>query len=208
MLRVSAQLVSHEVRRLKKICNNGSELHMKRFFPPGLALLLVIGSLGHVLGAAFCPRALQHDCCFGKTSSHTETCSTHEHPAMHGMAMSGMAMDGMAMDDIVMDDAPPVDVSLATAPPIVIAEESAANGFEPPLESCPHCLGHSGPVNAPVSFVSGPDQSGKDVGSVPLPVSGFFVRPALTLGQTALPRQHAPPGQSGPRHILISVFLI
>lgn len=195
---------------------------MKRFFLIGLALLLMLSSLGHVLAAAFCPRAFGRECCFAKTASHTHSSSSsHENMAVPDMHMDGMSMDGMNMDDMAMDvtsmdhmplndiviDASNIDVSIPFSP-AAFSEEAVANKFDQPVESCAHCLGHSGIVNAPVSFVSVSDQSGKEIGSVLLPVSRFLSRPAITLAQIGLPREHAPSDSSAPRHILISVFLI
>lgn len=195
---------------------------MKRFFLTSLALLLVLSSLGHVLAAAFCPRALGRECCFAKTSSHARrSSSSHEKMALHDMHMDGMSMDGMNMDDMAMDatstdhmatnemmiDAVTVDMSIRFSPP-ALTEEAVANKFDQPVESCAHCLSHSGIANAPVLFVSVSDQSGNEIGSVLLPVPRFLLRPAIALAQIGLPREHAPPDSSAPRHILISVFLI
>ncbi|HAF16376.1 MAG TPA: hypothetical protein DCK99_22290, partial [Blastocatellia bacterium] len=66
---------------------------MKRLFPTSLALLLVMSSLGHVLAAAFCPRALGRECCFAKTPSHMHSSSSsRENMAVHDMHMDGMSM--------------------------------------------------------------------------------------------------------------------
>jgi hypothetical protein len=174
---------------------------MKRFFPTSLALLLVMGSLGHVFAAALCPGSFGRECCFAKTSNHThDSSSCHQDMAMHLMPMDGMPTDNMAMDDTAT-----VDTSKRLAPPVV-NKEAVANRFEQPVEPCPHCLAHSGSVNAPVSFVS--VQSGREIGSVLLPVSRFHIRPAIAVAQIGLPREHPPPDSSAPRHILISVFLI
>jgi 3-oxoacyl-[acyl-carrier-protein] synthase III len=196
---------------------------MKRLFPTSLALLLVMASLGHVLAAAFCPRALGHECCFAKTASHTHSSSSSQvNKVVPDMQMDGMSMDGMNMDDVVMADtssldhraindttidAATIDMSIPFSPP-AFSEDVVANKFDQPIESCAHCFGHSGVANAPVSSVSVSDHSGKEIGSVLLPGSRFNVRPAIALAQIGLPREHAPPGSSTPRHILINVFLI
>jgi hypothetical protein len=195
---------------------------MKRLFPTSLALLLVMASFGHVLAAAFCPRVLGRECCFAKTPSHMHSSSSsRENMAVHDMHMDGMSMDGMNMDDMAMPDtsmdhmavndmvidAATVDMFIPLSPP-AFTEEAVTNKFDQPVGACPHCLGHSGIVNAPVSSVSVPDQSGKETGSVLLPVSRFPIRPAIALAQIGLPREHAPPGSGAPRYILISVFLI
>jgi len=138
------------------------------------------------------------------------------HIHVDDMSMAGMNMDDMAMDATSTDhlalndmliDATAVDMSIPYSRPAV-GEEVVANRFDQPIESCAHCVGHSGKATAPVSSVSVADQSGKEIGSVLLPVSRFLIRPTAPLAQIGLPRDHAPPGTSAPRHILISVFLI
>lgn len=187
---------------------------MKRFFPTSLALLLVMGSLGHVFAAAFCPRMLGHDCCLPKTSSDQHASRSDHH--MHGMAMDAMShesmpMDGSDMQDMIMDDEGLRSAPLATNDGALLFTSEVivpANTLELPNDTCGHCLSHSGITNAPVSSVSVPDQSNRDHGSVVLPVSKFLARPTMTQAQIGLPREHAPPGSTAPRHILISVFQI
>ena len=171
-----------------------------------------MGSLGNVFAAAFCPRMLGHDCCFAKTSSDLHSGLSHQH--MHGVAMVGMTDESMSMDNhdmhgMVMDDdnVPPVSTTDKASRLSNSEEFVATNKLELPIESCSHCMSHSGVLNAPISAASVAD-SNKDFGSVPLPVSRFLVRPSLTLALIGLPRWHAPPGTNGPRYILISVFLI
>jgi len=110
------------------------------------------------------------------------------------------------MNDMMIDEAT-VDVSIPFSLPTLI-ERVVENKFDQPVESCSHCLSHSGIVNAPVEFVSVSDQSGKEFGSVLLPVSRFPVRPAMASAQIWLPGQHAPPDRGVPRYILMNVFLI
>jgi hypothetical protein len=187
---------------------------MKRLFPTSLALLLVMGSLGHVFAAGFCPRMPGHDCCLTTTASDPHSTQSHQH--MHGMAMEPMAdesmsMNGSDMPGMTMDDADVLPSTLAgdEIPMASTSEELAqANKVELPVDACTHCMNHSGIQNAPISSVSVPDQSNKDLGSVLSPVSRFLARPAVTSAQIGLPREHAPPVSSAPRYILISVFLI
>jgi hypothetical protein len=176
---------------------------MKRFFPTGLALLLVMGSFGHVLAAGFCPRSFGRECCFAKTSKHApDSSSCHQEMAMHLMPM-----DGMPMDDMAVEDTATAEVPNPLASPVV-DEEVLASAFEQPFESCTHCMSHSGISNTPASFVTVPDESRKAVDSLPLPVSSFLAPSLTTVKQFRSPREHAPPGTSAPRHVLISVFLI
>ena len=174
---------------------------MKRFFPTGLALLLVVGSLGHVLAAGLCPRSLGRECCFANTSNHKHvSSSSHQDMAAHCMPI-----DGMPMDD--MDDTAAVEESNPFTPPVV-DEEVLAGSFDRPVEVCWHCMSHSGILNAPASVVTVQDESRKTVDSVPLPVSSFLVPSLTTVTMNGSPREHAPPGTSAPRHLLINVFLI
>jgi hypothetical protein len=175
---------------------------MKRFFPTGLALLLVMGSLGHVFAAALCPRSLGRECCFANISIHPHgSSSSHQDVAAHCMPMDGMSMDNMAIDDTGA-----VEESNPFTP--VVDEKVLAGSFDRPVEACWHCMSHSGILNAPASVVTGPDESRKTVDSVALPVSSFLVPSLTTVAMNGSPREHAPPGTSAPRHILISVFLI
>jgi hypothetical protein len=201
------------VRRSIRMCDNGRIQTMKRLFPTCLTLLLVMGSLGNVFAAAFCPRMLGNNCCLTRTAGNLQEADSHQH--LHGMAMSSMThesmlMDGDDMQDMVMDDAdvPPAS-HIDEATQLSSSEELVpASKVELPVDACTHCMGHSGVPNAPTSSVTVADQSNKYFDSVPPPVSRFLVRPSTTLAQIGLPREHAPPGARAPRYILINVFLI
>jgi hypothetical protein len=193
----------------------------KRFLYSGMLILALLTSAwGSVLAATFCPRALGREGCFAMTHKHSSR-SIHENMAVHNMHMDDMSMAGMNMGDMAMDapstdhmamndkaiDAVTVDMSIPWSPP-ASSGGAVANKFDQPIESCAHCLGHSGIVNAPVPFVSVSDQSGKETSSLLLPVSRFLIGPAIVPAQSGLPREHAPPGVTASLHILISVFQI
>ncbi len=166
-----------------------------------------MSSVGHVFAAAFCPRMQGRECCLAKTLAHADNSScTHEHKAMKDMPMDHMVMHGThdmsKMDDMVTDDMSPQPSTDN------VYTGTLDDALERPLEPCPHCLGHSGFENVPVSSMSVPDESRKAVDSVPLPTVRFLAPPVLTLASNRLPREHAPPGMSAPRNILNSVFLI
>ena len=182
---------------------------MKRLFPISLALLLAIGSLGHVFSAAFCPSALGRECCLTTVSNHTHASfSSHEDMAMQGTPTDGAeAMGGVGTKEMTMDeDGMPMDDKSKTTSP-ASDDDAITSKFELPVEPCNHCTSHSGILNAPVSSVSASDQSNKDLGSV-RPVSRFHIPSATTVSQSGLPREHAPPSSATARHILVSVFLI
>jgi hypothetical protein len=178
----------------------------------------MVSSLGHVFAAAFCPRGLGHECCVAETQNHTRhSFSPHGDMSMHGMSMDGMPMDKSALNCSSMDpaatnegmtkDMTSADMSTPFLQPVV-DEEAVAKAFEQSVELCAHCLIYSDPLNAPVPFVSIPDQSGKAVWSILLPVSRCLIRPAIALAQIGLARGNTPLGTRASRHILISVFLI
>jgi hypothetical protein len=197
---------------------------MKRLFSNSLVFLLMIGSLSHIVAAAFCPRLLGRECCLSRAPNHTHASpSCHDEMTRHDMSMESMATDASDMPDMAMDgmnidhmdmamhdesEASGVaDVSSTPLQPVAF-DEVLASTVEQPFETCKHCLTHSGLLNGPVSFVRAPDQSSKDLGSVLLPVSKLFAASAITLLQLGLPREHAPPGSSAPRHLLLNIFLI
>ena len=191
------------------MCNNEPQnRQMKRNLFIGLSLMLLLSSLGHVFAAAFCPHMQDHECCLRKTASHMPKSSSGKQDiAMHSMAMDDMGMRDMALHDMDMDHTV-MDDSMTQSAPSTAIGDGLANKFELPADSCAHCMGHSGLPNASVSFVLVQDQSRKDVGSAPLAVSQFLLRSVMTLMQSRPPREHSPPRMRGPRHILISVFLI
>jgi hypothetical protein len=184
---------------------------MKRFFPTSLTLLLVMGSLGHVFAAAFCPRSLGRECCFRNTSNHRhDSSSAHEDMVMDGLPMDHMTMPGMhdmsTMDGMVMSETSTDDTSGPSSSGNYA--RTLDDALEQPVESCPHCMSHSGFPNAPVSSVKAHDESRKAVNTEPLPASSFLALPVTTVASNGLPREHAPPGPSAPRHILNNVLLI
>jgi len=131
--------------------------------------------------------------------------------AMEGMANESMGMDGSEMQNVMTDDAG-VQPSSSGIDEVTLLSTSKlsvpTNKLRLPIDSCTHCMSHSGMQNAPVSSLGVPDQSNKDSGSAPLPALRFVARPAMTPAQIGLPGEHAPPGSSPRRHILIRVFQI
>jgi hypothetical protein len=123
-----------------------------------------------------------------------------DHESMQGI-QDMSTMDGMVMGEMVTEDMSALPSS-SNASAVTLD-----NAVQQPVESCPHCLSHSGLPNAPVSSMNVPDESRKTVDSAPLPASSLTPAP-ITVSSNGLPREHAPPGTSAPRHILNNVFLI
>jgi len=186
----------------------------KRFFPTSLALLLVVGSLGHVFAAAFCPHRPGHDCCPTTTAGaqlDTQTQQLMQGMAMHTVANESMPMDSGDMPGMTISDPRIANSSFAISKGTQLptsAELFAVDKLELPMDDCAHCMSHSGIQNAPVSSASVPNLSNKDLCSVPSPVLRFPARPAMTLTQIGLPGKHAPPKSMAAKHILLNVFLI
>jgi len=131
---------------------------MKRLFSTGLVFLLVLGSLSHVVAAAFCPRLLGRECCLSRAPKHT-----HASPSCHGamarqdMSMEGMATDASDMPDMALDgmnndhmdmamhdESEAIEVADISSTPLqpVAFDEVLANTVEQPFEACTHCLTH------------------------------------------------------------------
>jgi hypothetical protein len=99
--------------------------------------------------------------------------------------------EGMEMDDTQMASS---------------NKESKAHALEQQLASC--CLSQPEIPPAPVIASRGAEQSKRDTGAILRPA---FKALAPTHSSFSLPvtsRQHAPPGASTLRHVLISVYLI
>ena len=154
---------------------------MKRLYHIGVITLLLAVNWGAVLAAAPCPRAQGHACCHAKSLAHGHGMS----PAHDGMAVGGM--EGMAA---LSDD--------------------GGNGeaLDQPLESCAHCMSHSGfPVTAVVAS-GAQGQSGRELSAAPPPTLKTSAAHPSSFAPPVVSRQHAPPGASHSRHLLIGVFLI
>ena len=183
----------------------------RQSFLIALALLLGMSSMGHVFAGVFCPRMKGRECCLAKTVRYTPQSScTHDDMAIDGMPMDQMTMHGMhdmsAIDGMVMGETPhEIPAPSSTGNDYVGTLDDA---LQQPVEACPHCMSHSRVPNVPVSSVNVPDESRKIVHSVPLPASNFVSPSVITVALNGLPREHAPPGTSAPRHILNNVFLI
>jgi hypothetical protein len=110
---------------------------------------------------------------------------------MHDPASSHEAM---AMDDMAM-----------TMP----AAEGEANQVGQPMQSCAHCLSSSNLPAKSVLVVNSVQESKPNLGAA---IAALFTGPPVSFSPSFTPaifsRQHAPPGTSAARHVLINVFLI
>ena len=200
---------------------------MKRLLQASLPVLLILSSLGNVFAAAFCPRGLGRECCLARNSQ-------RERPSFKAEALTepGLPMADMATPDMAGHCASHSEMATTAEPETTVeltAGQSGATGFaasfvppapaarlgvavsieqfDQPSQSCAHCFSHSGPYSLPLTSVSAADQQGKEIGPVSLPVSKFPLAPTV-LTHKDLPRDHAPPGSTLPRYLVVNVFLI
>lgn len=157
---------------------------VRRFLLVGSLLLLSTSGWANVLAASLCTHtAGAHACCMTKKAGKAKASSHHE-----------MGMHGMESMERPRREAAPTSYP-------------GALSLGKPTEDCPHCLGHSQTQAAAVASVA-PGQSGQDgktlapAAIVPLAATASAFAPPITF------RQHAPPGNTAPRHVLISVFRI
>jgi hypothetical protein len=87
-----------------------------------------------------------------------------------------------------------------------VTTESKAHKLERPLVSC--CASRPQIPPAPIVARRGAEQSKQDLGALLKPALKAITQPTSSFAPPVTSRQHAPPGDSTPRHVLISVFLI
>jgi hypothetical protein len=99
--------------------------------------------------------------------------------------------EGMEMGDMQM-------------PPTAAGDK--VGSLEQPLASC--CASRPEIPPAPIVASRGAEQSKQDLGAILKPALKAITQPTSSFAPPVSSRQHAPPGASTPRHVLISVFLI
>ncbi len=145
-----------------------------------LLLALLLGACGRLLAAAFCPHMEQDhaSCCPAQVS--------------HGSASHEM-MDGMQMGDMQM--------------PSAAVHEMDANALGQPGESCAHCIGHSQTTAIPNTLrEAARTNHGMERAAPLVSLQSVSFSPPFIPDITS--RQHAPPGASAARHVLVNVFRI
>jgi hypothetical protein len=151
---------------------------MKRLFLICVISLLFVSGWGHVLAAAFCPNMQDMPGC---PMQKARTTSTSPHEGHEGMEMGDMPMPPSATED-------------------------TAVVLERPLVSC--CASRPEVPPAPTVVSRGAEQSKQEIGAILKPALKAIEPPAPSFAPPVTSRQHSPPGDSTPRHVLISVFLI
>lgn len=163
-------------------CDNrlARKTEMKRLLLISVISLLFVSGWSHVLAAALCPQMQVKASCPMQMRDHSP--SSHE------------AMGMGEMGDIQM---PETTVSDGEAPAVDL-----------PIGSCSHCFSKSNHPTSTVVTVYGVEQSRRDIGAIVQQTIKAFSPLTSSFAPPITSRQHAPPGVSAPRHVLISVFLI
>jgi hypothetical protein len=151
---------------------------MKRLLLISVISLLFVSGWSHVLAAAFCPNMKDMPGCTMQTGNTSTSTSSHEGMEMGDMQMTPGSAEG----------------------------EVNANALERPLVSC--CAARPEIPPSPVIASRGAEQSKQNLGAILKPALKAIAPPTTSFAPPVTSRQHAPPGASTPRHVLISVFLI
>jgi hypothetical protein len=174
----------------------------KRFLSMGVLVIALLSSAwGNVIAAAFCPRyALNRNC--------TKHVTPQPKQAEHQSSCHEQMAD-MKMGDMQMDAAPDSESDANTEDSqIEVTSESSSDevALDLPIEPCPHCLSHSQSTSGTVSVVA-VDPSKRLVETNSPPADSDVVLTYAFFSRIEC-REHGPPGESPPRHILINVFRI
>jgi hypothetical protein len=164
-------------------------------------LVFMAGTWGNVLAAAFCPRlGSALSCCLKHDSYPSQSPETHD---MHHMDMGQMADMQMDMPAESKEEAWTQEQSQPSAE---VDQNAGASALGRPVETCSHCLSHS---QLPLGSITLHEtESGKRRAALTAPQlaqdTALVSLPRLIFD----PREHAPPGDSSPRYLLINVFRI
>lgn len=159
-----------------------NRVKMKRFLHLITVLLLVASAGGQVIAATLCPRmSPSGDCCV------TSTMSPHDHGRM--MPMSGMD---------AMNEAQPSPAS----------EKNLSASLALPVEACAHCMSHSGLVVPSWGKARVSNDSRHGLAGLTPQTSALSLLPPAPFSSRIPSNKGAPPGDSKPRYILISLLLI
>ena len=112
----------------------------------------------------------------------------------------------MGMSDMAMEaaDKSQANISTQNMPEAVDDLNADADTLDQPSEPCPHCLMHSQPASGIIVQAINPEKRSVD-SEVPAATSALVSLPAVFVTKPS-PNEHAPPGESSRRHVLISVF--
>jgi hypothetical protein len=170
-------------------------------FTSFILLAFLAGTWGNVLAAAFCPRIGSTLSCCLKHNSHPS--QSRETYGMHHMDMGQMA--DMQMD--MSAESPAENSTQEQRQPLAeVSQDAGPTTLGQPVDTCSHCLNHSQLPSGSVTVRE--TESAKRRATLTAPQ---LVQDAALVSLPRLifdPREHAPPGDSSPRYLLINVFRI
>ena len=170
-------------------------------FTSFILLAFIAGAWGNVLAAAFCPRlGSTLSCCLKHSSHPSQSPETHD---MHHMDMGQMADMQMDMPAESTEEA---STQKQSEPLAEVNQDAGPTALGQPVETCSHCLSHS---QLPLGSITLHEtESAKQRADLTAPQlaqdTALVSLPRLIFD----PREHAPPGDSSPRYLLINVFRI
>jgi len=170
-----------------------------------LVVAFLFSAWSNVIAAAFCPRYSSSRNCHIQQRQIKQV--EHKSSCQHEMA--DMEMGDMQMDDTNMDSeaaSETSDNSIPEIPPVQIATDSSSEQLtiDFPTEPCGHCWMHSQPSSGTATSVA-VDPSRRLV-ETSAPPADFVAALPSAFAVPIMPLEHSPPGNSLPRHVLISVF--
>jgi hypothetical protein len=172
-----------------------------------LVVAFLFSSWSNVIAAAFCPRYSSSRNCHIQQRQIKQV--EHKSSCQHEMA--DMEMGDIQMDDTNMGSeaaSETSDNSIPESPPVQIATDSYSEGLAVDFhtEPCGHCWMHSQPSSGTATIVA-VDPS-RQLAETNAPPANFVVALPSAFVVPIVPLEHGPPGNSFPRHLLISVFRI
>ena len=174
----------------------------RAIFTSFLLLAFTAGAWGNVLAAAFCPHmGLVRACCLKPDSRLSPSAAIHD---MRHMDMGRMADMQMDMSEESTQEA---STQKQTEPLAEVEQTTGATVVDQPIKTCSHCLNHSQlPLGSVTLRETTSAKRCSDVTAAPQVIEQISraTLPSLILD----PREHAPPGDPTPRHVLINVFRI
>lgn len=168
---------------------------MRRFVSCiGITLLaLLVSGWGSMLAATLCPHAgadlSQAVLAEEHSSCHAQTEQTQEHHSTSLTNSSEAMHDAMPMPALRLHD-----------------DKSNIAALTLPAGACTHCISQNELPSTPASAQALTLQK-RDAGKIVEQTATPISLPAVSIAQLT-PTQHAPPGLTNSRHILLSVFLI
>jgi hypothetical protein len=172
-----------------------------------LVVAFLFSSWSNVIAAAFCPRYSSNRNCHvqqrqAKKVDHKSSC----HHEMADMERGDMQMNNVEMETGAAPET--ADNSIAENPSVQFATESSGEpvAIDFPTEPCGHCWIHSQPSSGTATVVA--VDSSKRLVETTAPPANFVDALPSAFAVPIVPLEHGPPGNSFPRHVLISVFRI